>query len=237
MHEVKQRPACHRAEDLVTYLYGESTEADAVDFKNHLQHCDACRGEFEVFSHVHDSIATWRNEALGATFDPRAVSIEAAIESHQFIRRDRKLSALAAVREFFRLSPVWLRAATAFAAMLLFVGGITMVVRYSQKRVQVADNVRHEKMYTPEEMHAAVDEAIEKTRDEMSKQHPSNTVVQAEPGPRAKRQLAISNQVQTARRRDLTRHEREQLAADLRLTIPADEEEMQLALPDQERPN
>jgi hypothetical protein len=37
----------------------------------------------------------------------------------------------------------------------------------------------------------------------------------------------------------LSRQEREQLAADLRVTNPAEEEEMQLALPeqDQQRPN
>src|SRR2546421_7756336 len=106
MHEVKQRPACHRAEDLVTYLYGEAGEADALDFGKHLQQCDACRSEFGVFNQVHDSILTWRNEALGVAFDPRAVAIDSAVESNQFVRHERKLSALAALREFFTVSPL-----------------------------------------------------------------------------------------------------------------------------------
>ena len=98
MHEVKQRPACHRAEDLVTYLYGEASEADALDFSKHLEQCDACRSEFGVFNQVHESILTWRNEALGAAFDPRAIAIDSAVESNQFVRHERKLSALAELR-------------------------------------------------------------------------------------------------------------------------------------------
>ena len=58
MHEVKQRPACHRAEDLVSYLYGEASEADALDFSKHLQQCDACGSEFAIFNQVHESILT-----------------------------------------------------------------------------------------------------------------------------------------------------------------------------------
>ena len=52
-------------------------------------------------------------------------------------------------------------------------------------------------------------------------------------------QVALSQQSRAARSRRLNRQEREQLAADLRLTNPAEEEEMQLALPeqDQQRPN
>src|SRR5438067_8287424 len=145
MHEVKQRPACHRAEDLVTYLYGEASEADALDFSKHLQQCDACRSEFGVFNQVHESILTWRNEALGAAFDPRAIAIDSAVESNQFVRHERKLSALAALREFFTVSPPWLQGATAFAALLLLVFGIAMVARLSQDPAEVSTTGTEEK--------------------------------------------------------------------------------------------
>ena len=46
MQDLNQRPVCHRAEDLVTYLYGEADEPEASDFRAHLQQCDACRNEF-----------------------------------------------------------------------------------------------------------------------------------------------------------------------------------------------
>jgi hypothetical protein len=35
MQDLNGRPVCHRAEDLVTYLYGESSESDALDFRAH----------------------------------------------------------------------------------------------------------------------------------------------------------------------------------------------------------
>ena len=97
MREKSERPVCHRAEDLVSYLYGEAGASDALDFRNHLQQCDACRSEFAVFNQVHDSIQLWRSEALGASFDPAAVA-EPAIDTTRFVRHERKLSALAALR-------------------------------------------------------------------------------------------------------------------------------------------
>src|SRR5689334_16242174 len=119
MEEINQRPLCHRAEDLVSYLYGEANDADGADFRNHLQQCDACRSEFTVFNQVHESIVLWRNEALGASFHPAAVVSESTIDTREFVPRERKLSALAALREFFSVSPLWLRGATAFAGLLL----------------------------------------------------------------------------------------------------------------------
>jgi len=241
MHEVKQRPACHRAEDLVTYLYGEASEADALDFSNHLQQCDACRSEFGVFNQVHDSILTWRNEALGVAFDPRAVAIDSAVESSHFVRHERKLSALAALREFFTVSPLWLRGATAFAALLLCALGTIMIARFSQKPVEVSQKGTPERTYTQQEVKAEVDRAVQKTRDEIARQTTSTSI--ATPNnekPTSNRgQLATNQPTRAGRSRGLSRQEREQLAADLRLTNPAEEEEMQLALPeqDQQRPN
>src|SRR5882672_12296253 len=106
MPNINERPVCHRAEDLVTYLYGEANEVEARDFTEHLQQCDACRSEFRVFRQVHDSILLWRNEALGTAFSPTAVSTESSIDSAQFVRHERKLTALAALRELFSVSPL-----------------------------------------------------------------------------------------------------------------------------------
>src|SRR2546423_7637440 len=139
MRENNERPVCHRAEDLVTYLYGEASNADALDFRNHLQQCNACRSEFTVFSQVHNSIELWRNEALGASFNPAAITAAPAIESKEFAQPERRLSALAAVREFFTVSPLWLRGVTAFAALLLCALGVMMISRSSQKPIAVAN--------------------------------------------------------------------------------------------------
>ncbi|HXI22342.1 MAG TPA: hypothetical protein VNG71_00600 [Pyrinomonadaceae bacterium] len=240
MHEVNQRPACHRAEDLVTYLYGEASEADALDFGKHLQQCNACRSEFGVFNQVHDSILTWRNEALGVAFDPRAVAIDSAVESSQFVRHERKLSAPAALREFFTVSPLWLRGATAFAALLLCALATIMIMRFAQKPVDISQKSAPERTYTQQEVKAEVDRAVQKTKDEIARQTSTSIATSNNEKPTPNRaQLATNQQSRAGRLRSLSRQEREQLAADLRLTNPAEEEEMQLALPeqDQQRPN
>src|SRR2546430_13342004 len=147
MTKNNERPICHRAEDLVAYLYNEAGETDAQDFAVHAEQCDACRTELAVFRQVHESIVVWRNEALG-TFSPasRAADLASATASVKLVRHERRLPALQALREFFSVSPLWLRGATAFAALLLCVLALVVLSRISKHPVQVANN--DEKVYT-----------------------------------------------------------------------------------------
>src|ERR1044072_6610016 len=120
MENINERPVCHRAEDLVTYLYGETNAAEARDFAMHMEQCDACRAEFSLFDQVHESIVTWRNEALGTASVPVVAPVVQTVHlSRPFVQDERRLSARASLREFFFLSPVWLRGSTAFDAVLL----------------------------------------------------------------------------------------------------------------------
>jgi len=131
-----------------------------------------------------------------------------------------------------------LRGATAFATLLLCVLGVMMIARTSRPSISVAQ--RDEKKYTQQELDAAVNKAAERTRGELAvKQNESTTVGGSKDEPRQlpKRMQIAANQTENARPRSLNRQEREQLAADLRLTSAADEEELLLALPDQEKPN
>lgn len=236
MRDMSERPVCHRAEDLVTYLYGEASETDALDFRNHLRQCDSCRSEFTVFNQVHESIETWRNEALGASFNPAATPATVAIDATPVIRHERRLSALAALREFFTVSPLWLRGATAFAALLLCVLGIMMVVRLSRPPVAIAKAGKHEEMYTRQQLEDAVNNA--RKAAELSGQQ-ATTIVATQDKPKSATsgvQFAASQQPKNLRPQRLSRQEREQLAADLRLTPSLDEEEL-LAFPEQENPN
>lgn len=234
MRDMNERPVCHRAEDLVTYLYGEANEADALDFRSHLRECDSCRSEFTVFNQVHESIETWRNEALGASFNPAAIPATVAIDATPIIRHERKLSALAALREFFTVSPLWLRGATAFAALLLCVLGVMMVARMSRRPVDIATAGNHEELYTRKQLEEAVNNA--RKAAEISKQDAPTAVVATQVKPKSdttRVQVAASQQTRPQR---LSRQEREQLAADLRLTASVDEEEL-MAFPEQENPN
>ncbi|HXI75360.1 MAG TPA: zf-HC2 domain-containing protein, partial [Pyrinomonadaceae bacterium] len=226
--------------DLVTYLYGEASEADALDFRNHLRQCDSCRSEFTVFNQVHQSIETWRNEALGASFNPAPTPATVAIDSTPVIRHERRLSALAALREFFTVAPLWLRGATAFAALLFCVLGVMMIARLSDKPVATANNRKDEKMYTQQQVEAEVNKAVERKVAELSNnKDASMPIVATHDKPKSATsgvQVATSQQPKTLRPQRLTRQERQQLAADLRLTASVDEEEL-MAFPEQENPN
>ena len=233
MRTMNERPVCHRSEDLVTYLYNEASAAEAQDFASHVETCEACRAELALFSQVHESILLWRNEALGSAFSPapQAVEVlaEAPTDSRQFVRHERKLPALAALREFFSVSPLWLRGATAFAALLLCVLAILTVSRLSQRRSQIA-KIDPQLKYSQQDLDKAVQEGVAKKVATLNREKPG-TGDAIPKGVKHQTQLA-SNGAQP-RARGLTRAEREQLLADLRLTPGRDEEELPFVFPDE----
>jgi len=236
MRNVNERPVCHRAEELVTYLYGEANEVDAKDFAGHLQQCDACGSEFGVFQQMHESILTWRNEALGATFSTAPVSVESTVEAAQFVKHERKLSALAAVREFFNVSPLWLRAATAFATLLVCVLAVFLISRSGNRPVQIATGDTETK-YSKQQVDELVRVEVDKKLAELSARTTATKTPQK--NNKSDKSSDISNSVavnhaqpKALRPRGLSRQEREQLAKDLRL-IPRDEDELPFVLADE----
>ena len=235
MPNINERPVCHRAEDLVTYLYGEASEVDAKDFAGHLQQCDACRSEFGVFQQVHDSILLWRNEALGSAFSPAAVSVESTVDSTQFVRHERKLTALAALREFFSVSPLWLRAATGVAALLLCALGVLAISRSWNTPVQPASRdteAKYSKQQLDQEVKRQVDEKLAQLNKPQTLPQATEGATPDKSGDTGNRVAVNRVQPKTSRPRGLNRQEREQLAADLRL-IPRDEDELPFVLSDE----
>jgi hypothetical protein len=142
MNETQKTNHCERAGELVAYFYGEATRDERASFDAHLARCGACREELTAFAGVREAVGHWRAEILdhapaaplssAVTETPREpVSIAAAT------RRDAPAAAvlpqrtaalprraaapsraaLAALREFFTLSPMWLRAGVAAAAL------------------------------------------------------------------------------------------------------------------------
>jgi len=234
MPNINERPVCHRAEDLVTYLYGEASEVDARDFVGHLQHCDACRSEFGVFRQVHDSILVWRNEALGSSLGPAAVPVESPVDSAVFIQHERNLTALAALREFFTVSPLWLRGAIGFAGLLLCVLGVLTISRSLSRPVQLANNAEESK-YSKEQFDQAVKKQVDQRLAQLNAPQTAPKVEVPTPDKSKPNETRIAvNRVplKPQRARGLSRQEREQLAADLRL-IPRDEDELPFGLVDE----
>ena len=234
MANINERPACHRAEDLVTYLYGEASERDTKDFAGHLQQCEACRSELGVFQQVHDSILVWRNEALGSSFSPTVASVE-TVDAHRFAQHERKLTALAALREFFSVSPLWMRAATGFAALLLCtLGGLAISRSWSQPTpIARNDNdAKYSQQQLDQEVRKQVDQRLAELSGQQTLSRPAERVTPVRPQDTRTRVAVNRLQPNSPRPRGLSRQEREQLAKDLRL-IPRDEDELPFGLADE----
>lgn len=232
MKHINERPVCHRAEDLVTYLYNEANEAEARDFANHVQACDACRAELAVFKQVHESISLWRNEALGSSFSAEPLPLPLATEAAPVTRPVRRLSAFGAFREFFSVSPLWLRGATAFAALMLCVLAVVAVSRWRNQPSPLAINQPQSRAYSKEQFDAAVESAVQSRMEALkNKNTPAGTSSTSANGKADEKdrstQVAVNRKQPKMRPRGLTRQEREQLAADLRL-IPRDEDDLPL---------
>ena len=200
MNEITDSPVCERAEDLVAFLYREMDDGETRAFELHLRDCANCRDELASFGVVRESILAWRDEALSGFVSTPLPA---------------KKSALAALRQFFDLSPLWLKAATGFA-VVTFCVLLGWVVVDNKKEPAVAVNTGA--TYTQQEVDRLIADAIAKQQPPPVEKVPEPIVVVANP-PRQK----IPVRQATKDRRPLSRAEREQLAADLRLMPDEDD--------------
>lgn len=212
-------PSCSHGDDLVAVLYNEATETESKAFKQHMLSCIQCREEFEAFRGLREPIMAWRNESLGVVAEP---GFGPAIKV-------RKRSASAALREFFALSPNWMKGAVAFASVIFCVLALLTVARLRQAPVPPVSERRG---YTQEEINSLVEERAQRRIAELKTTTNQVTTVATDqrvesppqqPRPR-QGQVAIENRT----RGPLTRREREQLAADLRLTAADEETDLDL---------
>ena len=205
MKERNNSPDCERAPDLMAFLYEEASEAEARDFQLHLQECGSCRAEAASFGVVRESITAWRDEALSGFVSSPA------------LKKPGAKSALAALRQFFDLSPLWLKGATALAAVTFCVLAGLAIVKRENNHVS-STQVNQGTVYTQQDVDRIVKEQLAKQK----KTEPSPVETAADsalavksPKPKGSR-TATPNQVAKSRR-PLSRAEREQLAAELRL--------------------
>jgi hypothetical protein len=209
MNERQNSPTCERASDLIAFLYGEADERETRDFQLHLQQCNSCREEVASLGVVRESITAWRDEAL------------AGFVSSPVAAQPQKKSALAAVRQFFNLSPLWLKGATAFAAITFCVLIGLVVFRNNNNHVS-STNVNPGAIYTPQDVDRLVKEAL--TQQQLS------TEPAAEPKPEVVALKPSTRKVKSSRvtSRPLSKSEREQLAAELRLVSTGDDATLNL---------
>jgi hypothetical protein len=155
-----QASSCNRAEQLVPYLYGEASAAETEEFERHAHACDSCRAEMADFGVLRQAIGDWRTEALGGLFPAGARELERArvFDSSIIGPTGQRRSAFAALREFFALSPAWMRAATAFAIVAFCALAVFAFTHLFQRPSQqqptqaAASGQPSEKVYTEQQV-------------------------------------------------------------------------------------
>lgn len=219
MEERLDRLTCKREGDLVGFLYNELNEVETRDFKQHLSECEACGQELASFRGIRAGVVAWRDESLGLS----------SLPIHQPASQPVRPSALAAIRKFFELSPLWLKGAVAFASVLVCVSAFLSISRLNQKP---AEAVRSEK-YSEAELKAKVEAEVQERLKELQatrRNDGQDVKEQTTPGGQKVRRQVSEAPVYSAKtkRAPLTKSEREQLAADLRLISAAEDPELNL---------
>jgi len=224
-------PKCEQEGELISFLYGELNDADARTFQSHLHECDVCIADLAAFKGVRESVVAWRDESLGGLISPAGSNLSPVTTVVH-----GKPSALAALREFFNLSPLWMKGAVAFASVLfvLFAGLAIVRLRDTPAPVVLAPVSNQ---YSKEQVDALVAQRVQQELERMRKstvQSPGPQVL-VDNGPGrtpvqrvAKRDNEVANVPGQKLRRPLSKTEREQLAADLRLTSAKNDSDLDL---------
>ena len=219
---------CGRENELISFLYGELNEVEATAFQRHLKACAACNTELAGFGEVRESVVAWRNESLGSFTFPAQMTTP--IETPRATP-----SAVAALREFFNLSPLWMKSAVAFAAVLFFIFAGLALARLRQPPPAPLALTPGASTTSPTEVKALVDQRVQ---EELRRIRNSEAQAAASLAANAQKtsvkrfanrnaQIALSAYSQNARR-PLSKKEREQLANDLRLVSARNDGELDL---------
>lgn len=222
-------PGCEQSNELIAFLYGELDDKGAQSFQRHLKDCSSCGQELAAFSDIRSSVVAWRDESLGRISSP--ASVPHAIVGHQ---RNRP-SAWAAVRAFFDLSPAWLKGSVAFATLLFcLLAGLAISRLNDKPTALVASNAPTQDAlaYTEQQVKALVDQRVKNEIDRLkaSDQSPVSQIVREANSFSDRRNTPRNLQVATnpPSRRPLSKVERDQLAADLRLVAINNDSELDL---------
>ncbi|HUQ33735.1 MAG TPA: zf-HC2 domain-containing protein [Pyrinomonadaceae bacterium] len=173
MQETNGTNICARTEELVTYLYGEATRDEAKAFEAHMQVCASCRAELSTFGNVREAMGEWRQQSLGSFAS--STGMEASAAQALAAGHKRRSSAMAALREFFTLSPTWMRAATAAAALLFCALAVIAVAYFRQQPQTVVVEKFIKSGYTEKEVEEMIAKAIKEQNESRVKDAPTPT--------------------------------------------------------------
>jgi anti-sigma factor RsiW len=221
---------CGRENDLLDFLYGELNEVEAITFQRHLKECAACNAELADLGEVRESVVAWRNESLGSVAFPTQVTTPSETPR-------ATPSAVAALREFFNLSPLWMKGAVAVAAVLFCMLAGLAVARLRQAPPPAVAVTPAGPAHAQQELKALVEQRVQEELKRLKNSETTSpsplTARDSSPGNPGKRianrnaQVALSASSQKARR-PLSKTEREQLANDLRLVSAKNDGDLDL---------
>ncbi len=118
-------PSCAFAEQIVSYLYGETIGKEKATFDAHLNNCASCADELAGFGFVRASIVEWKTEEF-LNLETPSINIPYPIAV-----ATEKQSWLGELRKLFALSLTW---ATAFAVLIVCVGLVLLAVNFSNDK-------------------------------------------------------------------------------------------------------
>lgn len=225
-------PSCGRENDLIAFLYSELSDTEKDSFESHMHSCRVCLMQAGEFRSIRESVMAWRDESLGHV--PVTV-----LQTSTFINQP-KGSSLAALRAFFDLSPLWMKGAVGFAALLFCVLSVLAVVNLNKPTVITADGLNNQ-THSPQQMNALVERRVQEElarREALAPQlRPELSLAAGVKDKTVRVQarglLSSGNEVAASTRngkarRPLSKAEREQLAADLRLVSSGSESGLNL---------
>jgi hypothetical protein len=221
---------CDRSDDLVAFLYSELSEKETSDFQLHLHECSRCEQELGSFGEIRESIVSWRDAWL-STLTP---SGESRI---RFATAAPRRSGLVALREFFNLSPLWMKGAVAFASLLFCVCAALAVGYMTRTRQTLVVNTPSDRIYTQEDVNKRVEAAVQ--AKETSLRATNEKQLSNAPAPENLKPRKAINSTTPSRgpayanntrnlRKPLSQRERMELAMDLGLLSSRDDDDIDI---------
>ncbi|MCD9187354.1 MAG: hypothetical protein LUM44_13040 [Pyrinomonadaceae bacterium] len=131
-----QNSNCAFAADIVSYIYGEIGEKEKSAFESHLSNCETCPEELADFMDIRFSVNDWKQTEFTPLSTP-VIEIPYEKEQVREIAADSG-SWWSNLRQIFTLSPAWMTATTAVAALVICAGLFFAFYKYSSS-VEVAE--------------------------------------------------------------------------------------------------
>jgi len=158
--------SCAFAEQIVSYLYGETNVKEKAAFDVHLNSCSTCAEELAGFGFVRSSIVEWKKAEF---FNLETPSIEIP---YPIAVSTKKQSWLVELRQLFTISRAW---SVALAAFVVCVGLTFLVFNFSNNNEVAKDNNKPIESVVPTIPEKKVEQPSEMIPDETANQKQPNS--------------------------------------------------------------